>query len=156
MSARRRLSATAIALVLIPLATAPLALGAATNQKPPVKRPKDGSQFDGQHPKTSLIISGKSIQIYALRFPCRKVKGNTSLQDISLRKTPKGYRFDIAAHSIVTYSDNDKHPDENAAITLSGLFSRNAKKVTGHVRVKAPRCDTGKIAWGAARVPAAR
>jgi hypothetical protein len=148
MSSRNRIVAVAATLALTSAAAVPLAAGAAA-QKKPVKAPKDGAVYQGHHPGVALRISGKSIEIFALRFPCKQVKGNTSLQDIKLKKTSKYWRFDIKAHSIVTYSDTGKHPDENAAIELGGHFSRDAKRVKGHVRVKAPRCDTGKILWSA-------
>jgi hypothetical protein len=149
---RHNTRAAAAALALVSVAAVPLAAAPAT-QKKPVKAPKDGATYKGHHPGVMIAISGKSIQIIAFRFPCKQVKGNTSLQDIKLHKTDKGYRFKIEANSIVTYSDSDSHdhPDENAAIRLGGHFSRNAKNVTGHLRVIAPRCDTGKILWSAVK-----
>jgi hypothetical protein len=150
MRSHSRLVLAAVALALC--VALPGLAGAATHKKPPVKQPKSGAEYSGHHPGVGLRIGGKSIEIIAFRFPCHKVKGNTSLQDIPIKKTKKGWRFDIKAHGIVTYSDtSNEHPDENAAIAVSGRFSRNAKSVSGHVRIQAPRCDSGKILWSATR-----
>jgi hypothetical protein len=113
----------------------------------PVKAPKDGAEYDGTSPRIQIAISGKSIQIFAFRFPCNQVKGNTSLQDIALKKTDKGYKFSIAASGIVTYSDSETHPDQNGAISIDGRFGRLAKTVAGHFRVRTPRCDSGRVAF---------
>jgi hypothetical protein len=151
MRIHNRLAAAAAALALTCLVALPIVAGAATQKKPPVKAPKSGSTYTGHHPGVTLSISGKSVQIFAVRYPCKKVKGNTSLQDIKLHKGKRGYTFKIKSFGIVTYSDSDDpdHPDQNGAITLNGRFSRKAKTVVGHVRVQTPRCDSGKIAWSA-------
>jgi hypothetical protein len=141
--------ASAASLLALASLTAPLVAVAATQPNPTLKRPQDGATYTGHHPGVSIAISGKSIEIIAFRTPCKDAKANSSLQDIDIKKRDRRYRFAIKAHSIITYSDNDKHPDENAAITLSGHFSPNAKKAFGTLRVNAPRCDTGKLTWSA-------
>jgi len=142
---------SAAAVLALASLAAPLVADGATQKKPTLKRPKDGAQYSGHHPGVSLTISGKSIQIIAFRTPCEDAKGNSSLQDIKIEKRDRRYRFKTKAHSIITYSDLDQHPDENAAITLSGHFSPNAKKAYGTLRVNAPRCDTGKLTWSATK-----
>jgi hypothetical protein len=116
----------------------------------PVKAPPDGSTYTGSH-RIKLYISGKSIQIVSFRFPCNKVKGDTSLQDIKLTKTDKGWKFSTKSNGIVTYTDSETHPDQNGQITLAGRFGRLAKTVAGHFRVKTPRCDTGRIDFSGQR-----
>jgi hypothetical protein len=134
--------------VALAVASAPLA-GAATH-KPPIKQPKSGAFYAGHHPNVSLRIQGKSLQYIFFRFPCNKVKGNASMQDIPLEKSKHGWRFAIKAHTSVTFSDmSPKHPDQNAPMAVSGTFSRNAKSVAGHVRIHPPRCDSGKLVWSA-------
>jgi hypothetical protein len=145
----RRSAAAVAALALVPAAAVPALAGG--SQKKPVKRPKDGATYSGHHPGVSLVISGKRIELITIRFPCHKGKGTTNLNDFPMRKTDKGWRFDIAAHGLVTYMNSEKHPDENAAIWIHGRFSRDAKTVAGRLRVDAPRCDTGRLLWSAKR-----
>jgi hypothetical protein len=154
MRLRSQLAAGAAVAVMAALPAATAAAweqtgGAQSNPPPPVKAPPSGSQYDGTSPKISLYISGKSIQLVAFRFPCRQVKGNTSLQDIKLTKTDRGYKFGIDSYGIVTYSDSETHPDQNGAISIDGRFGRRAKTVAGHFRVKTPRCDSGRVAFDA-------
>jgi hypothetical protein len=155
MWSQNRLPIAVLALGLATLAATPAlapAFTQSTQTKKPLKAPKSGSVYSGHHPKIDLHIEDKhSIQIVAIRFPCKMVRGNTSLQDIKIKKNSKGYRFDIDSFGIVTYSDSEKYPDENAEIILHGRFSRNAKSVAGNLRIKAPRCDTHRILWSAKR-----
>jgi hypothetical protein len=112
-----------------------------------VKAPKSG-QYDGgaRGKDVTLFISGKSVQIMAFSFACGGGEGRTSLNDVNLKKTKKGYKFGVSAHGSVTFSDD--RPDENAAVAVSGLFTRDGKRASGTFRVKAPRChDTGSIKW---------
>ena len=153
MRFRRQLvvAAAAAALAVVPAAGASAweQSGGGTTQPKPVKAPADGSKYTGTTPKVTIYVSGKRIQIVAWRFRCNNAKGNTSLQDIKLTKTDKGYKFGIESNGIVTYSDADTHPDQNGAISINGRFGRRAKTVAGHFRVKTPRCDSGKVAWDA-------
>jgi len=152
-----RLSAGAVAatLALAPVAAFPAAAGAAKHKKH-YTAPKAGAKYKGKTsdggPLTLNVASSKSIQIVAFRFNCKKVPGatgNTSLQSIKIKKTSKGYKFGITAFGIVGYSDNDTL-NENGKITISGKFSTSAKRVSGHLRVKTPRCgDTGSLGWSA-------
>jgi hypothetical protein len=97
-----------------------------------------------------LFVSRKNIDLAAFSFKCGKTSGRTNLNDIDLRKTRKGYSFAIRAHGSVTYADNE--PDENAAVDISGRFTRTGKRPAGHLRVKSPRCgDTGRLHWSAKR-----
>jgi hypothetical protein len=127
----------------------PVAAGVASD--PVVRAPKSGSQYEGSR-QSFLQISGRSIEIMAFRFPCGDTVGRTSLNGLRLRRTPRGYRFHIDSHGLVTYGDDE--PDENAAVHVGGRFSRNARTVRGLVRVRTPRCGgTGRLRWRAARVP---
>ena len=142
------LGAAAAVLAALPAATAAAweqTGGGQSKPPPPVKAPPSGSQYDGTSPKITFYMGDKSIELVAFRFPCRQVKGNTSMQGIKLTKTDRGYKFTIDSHGIVTYSDSETHPDQNGAITLVGRFGRRAKTVAGHFRVKTPRCDSGRV-----------
>jgi hypothetical protein len=69
---------------------------------------------------------------------------------VPLRLTRRGYAFAIRAHGNVSYSDD--HPDENAAVDLSGSFTPAAFRARGHIRVNSPRCgDTGQVSFLAKR-----
>jgi hypothetical protein len=145
--------AAAAAVSVAPVAGAGAWDQGGTTQQPapkPVKAPPDGAHYTGNH-RLSLYISGKSIQIVAFRFPCKQAKGDTSLQDVKLKKTDKGYKFGITSYGIVTYTDSETHPDQNGQITLAGRFGRLAKTVAGHFRVKTPRCDSGRIDFSGQR-----
>ena len=132
----------AAAAVTLAPAAAPVAAS-----KPKVKAPKSGSEYDGNH-KLVLYISGKSIELVAFDFRCGDTTGRTSLNDIPLRKTKKGYRFGIKAHGSISFADGS--PDENGAVNVSGRFGRRAKTVAGHFRVKSPSCgDGGSVKWHA-------
>jgi hypothetical protein len=113
-----------------------------------VKAPKSG-MYHGPG-GLQMSISGKSVEIVAFEFACKNTKGATSLSSIALKKSPRGYRFGIKAHGIVSYRDNQ--PDENGAIDISGRFSRTGTSAAGTLRVKTPRCGgTGAIKWRAKR-----
>jgi hypothetical protein len=138
----------AIAVVLAIPAAAPA-------QAQTVKAPKSGSEYRSGSPSNVIIrISGRSIEFMAISFPCRDVFGRTTINDFRLKRTTKGYRFNADATGLVGYSDEG--PDENAEVHVSGRFSRDARTVRGHVRVKSERCgDTGNLKWSAKRAPAA-
>jgi hypothetical protein len=150
--ARDRLIAGAAvaALALAPFAALPAAAGAAKHRK----APKAGAHYAGHTGDggefTLDVADKKTVKIVAFQFDCGNVTGRTSLQDIPIKKTKKGYKFRIEAYGIVTYSDEKQ--DENGKIDVSGKFSKGAKQVTGQLRVRPPRChDTGKIHWTAHR-----
>jgi len=135
----------AIALTVAPAAVPAAATGSGSKRK--VKAPKSGSQYDGNH-KLVMYISGKSIELVAFDFRCGNTTGRTSLDDIPLRKTKKGYRFGVKAHGSISFADGS--PDENGAVNISGRFGRRAKTVAGHFRVKSPSCgDRGSVKWHA-------
>jgi hypothetical protein len=100
--------------------------------------------------KFTLYVSGKSIALASLAFACGDVDGSTTLNDIELRKTRKGYKFGIEAHGSIGYSD--EAPEENGAVDLSGRFSKDGKRASGVFRVKSHRCgNSGNIRWSAHR-----
>jgi hypothetical protein len=148
---RTRLAAAPAIVALAAAVIAVPATGAAAtkHKTPTVKAPRSG-KYTGAHGRTVLYISGRSIDLIGFDFPCGQASGSTSLNSIKLKKTRKGYAFSIRAHGSVTYSD--AHPDENAAVDVSGRFTRDGKRVAGQFRVKAPRCrDTGAVKWSAKR-----
>ena len=127
----------------------PAAVDAATTVKAPKSGKFKATTAIGKHPVT-VYISGKSIQIVAIEFRCKETLGRTSISDIKLKKTKKGYRFSIDAHGIVSYADEGT--DENGAIGIAGRFSKDGKKLTGLLHVKTPRCGgTGNLKWGGSR-----
>jgi hypothetical protein len=118
------------------------------------KAPKAGSGYSGPTERkgkvTLFVADRKTVQLASIRFRCGEATGTTNLQDIRIKRTKRGYRFAIAAHGSVTFSDN--RIDENAAISISGRFSRSAKGVRGSLRVRSPSCgSTGTLAWHARR-----
>lgn len=143
---RRTRRATVFLALAAATAVAPIVRAA---PHPKVKAPKSG-QYKGttaQHQKLTLYTSGKSIDLAAIQFACLKgVVGSTGLNSIPLKKGKKVYRFSIKAHGSVSFSD--EHPSENAAVSISGAFSRTARSASGTLRVKSPRChDTGSVKW---------
>jgi hypothetical protein len=132
------------AVVLVALAGTTTSLAAST-----VKAPKSGT-YTGYPGRMTLYVSGKSLSLVAFSFKCGEAKGRTSLNSIKLKKTRKGYAFSTKTHGNVTYSDDQ--PDENAAVNLSGRFSKTGKSSAGVFRVKTPRCgSTGDVKWRAFR-----
>jgi hypothetical protein len=128
------------------LALSLLAGSADGAKRPPVKAPKSGSQYSTKSGRVALYISGKSIQLAFIEFKCGQTTGKTNLNSIKLKKTSNGYGFTIKTHGNVTYSDDQ--PDENAAVKMSGKFSRDAKTVKGFYRVTSPRCgSSGDVHW---------
>jgi hypothetical protein len=140
---RRLATRLALALVLAFTATA----AAATT----VRAPRSGSEYRSGAPFDVVMrISGRSVEILAISFPCGEASGRTSLNDFRLKRTAKGYRFNADAHGLVSYSD--EAADENAEVHVSGRFAPDAKTVRGHVRVESKRCgSTGDLRWRAAR-----
>lgn len=139
-----------LAAVASGLALVILAGSAEGAKRPPVKAPKSGSQYSTKSGRVALSISGKSIQLAFIEFKCGATTGKTNLNAIKLKKTSNGYGFTIKTHGNVTYSDDQ--PDENAAVKLSGKFSRDAKTVKGIYRVTSPRCgSSGDVHWKGSR-----
>lgn len=137
-------ASVATALALVPLTAT--ATGVAAGK---VKAPRSGT-YTGYPGGMTLYISGNSVSLAAFSFKCGQAHGRTSLNDMRIKKTRKGYAFSLKAHGNVTYSDD--HPDENAAVTMSGRFSKTGKSVVGLFRVKSPRCgSTGDVKWRAFR-----
>ena len=137
--------ATRIGLVLV--LALPAAAGAATT----VKAPKSGSEYRSPAPSDVVMrISGRSVEILAISFPCGETTGRTSLNDFRLKRTSKGYRFNADANGLVSFAD--EAPDENARLHVSGRFALDARTVRGHIRVRSRRCgDTGDLDWRATR-----
>ena len=127
------------------LVAVPATAGAATT----VKAPK--GTYEGAAPADALLqASKKSIAIAALSFRCgSKVYGRTSLNEIPVKKTDRGYRFSIVTKALASYTDES---NENVTVELSGRFALNAKSVSGRIRVKSKKCgDTGRVKWSAAK-----
>jgi hypothetical protein len=144
MHARIASVSVAAATALVPLAATATSLAAST-----VKAPRSGT-YTGHPGGMTLYVSGKSISLAAFSFKCGEAHGRTSLNDMRLKKTKKGYAFSLKAHGNVTYSDDQ--PDENAAVNISGRFSKSGKSSVGVFRVKSPRCgSTGDVKWRAFR-----
>jgi hypothetical protein len=136
--------------------TGAIALGLGAAQSPATgatspAKPRDGKYAGrtGEGRKLTLVIDGGGVQYVAFRVTCGKGAGATSLQSISLVRSATGYRFKLDAHALVGYSDN--RPDENGAVLAEGRFSPSARTATGRVRVRAPHCRTGYVAWRASR-----
>lgn|SRR3954447_4354730 len=114
-----------------------------------VKAPKSGT-YTGNPGAMTLYVSGKSVSLAAFSFKCGAAKGRTSVNAMKLKWTRKGYKFSLKGHGNVTYSDDQ--PDENAAVNISGRFSKTGKSSAGIFRVKSPRCgSTGDVKWRAFR-----
>ena len=141
----RRVVRRAIAVALV-LVTVAAGVAAAS-----VRAPRSGATYTGPSPNDAFLrVSGRSVAILALSFRCGDVSGRTSLNDLRLKRTSRGYRFNADANGNVTYSDDQ--PDENARVHVSGRFSESARTVRGHIRVRSARCgDTGNLRWRASR-----
>lgn len=127
------------------LVALPAGAGGATSE---VKAPKDGAKYAGATDhggRLTIHIAGKRIEILAIRFKCRDTVAHTSLQDVPMKKTKRGYKFSIDSFSIVSYDDGA--PDENAPVEIYGRFTKRAKSATGNLKVRAPRCGTGLLGW---------
>jgi hypothetical protein len=127
-----------------------LAATAAEAQTTTVRAPKSGSTYTSGPPSDVFMrISGRSVEIVSLSFPCKgEVRGRASLNDFRLKRTDRGYRFNADANSIVSYSDEE--PEQNGKVHISGRFALDAKSVRGHIRVRTKRCgDTGHLKWRA-------
>jgi hypothetical protein len=142
MHSRARLVPAVVALVT--LATTATGLAASS-----VKAPRSGT-WAGYPGGMTMYVSGKSLSLVAFSFKCGQAHGRTSLNDIRLKKTKKGYTFSVKTHGNVTYTDDQ--PDENAAVRMSGRFSKTGKSAAGTFRVRTPRCgSTGDVKWRAFR-----
>ena len=137
-----RLAGAAIVLTLLHSAATSVAAE-------PVRAPKSGSVYEGGH-ALGMRTLGKSIQIVGFNADCGRKTARTSLNDIALVKTDRGYRFRFRGSANVTYL-NSNRPDENATVRFRGRFSRSAKSVRGVFRVTAPHCKTGDVKWRAFR-----
>ena len=137
---RRLLLALVVAALL-----APAAVPAATAPK----APKSGSVYRSGAPSSVFLrVAGRSVEIVAISVPCDGTLARGSLNGFRLKRTPKGYRFNADAHGLIGFAD--EAPDENGALHVSGRFTRDAKRVRGHIRVRSPRCgDTGDVDWRA-------
>jgi hypothetical protein len=109
--------------------------------------PRSGSVYEGSPGKVAILVSNGRMGLAAFSFRCTGTRGRTSLNDVALVKTPKGYRFGVRTHGNVSF--NDGRSDENAAVRLSGRFSTTARSVRGHFRVTSRHCHTGDVAWTA-------
>jgi hypothetical protein len=126
-----------------------LALAAAAPAGGAVKAPPSGSRYEGFPGGIVLVTSGRSIQLAAFSFRCDSTRGRTSLNDVRLRRTRRGYRFEIRTFGSVSFEDG--RPDENAQVRFRGRFSRSAKSVRGAFRVTSASCRSGIVEWTALR-----
>jgi hypothetical protein len=135
--------------LLLVIAVAALVVPAAVPAATAPRAPKSGSTYTNGAPSSVFMrISGRSVEIVAISFPCGDASGRASLNDFRLKRTSKGYRFNADANGLVSYSD--EAPDENGTVHVSGRFEMDAKRVRGHIRVKTPRCgNTGDLKWRA-------
>lgn len=136
--------ASALALV------AALAVALAATAEAKVRAP-DG-EYTGPR-NLVMSVSGKTIDIIAFNFPCRKhpnAHGRTSLNSIALRKTDHGYKFSTKQFGIVSYSND--HVDQNGVTSISGQWGRKGGFVRGRFLSSTPYCGaTDKLDWKANR-----
>ena len=142
-------SATRLSLVLVLVAA--LVASAVGVSQAGVRAPRSGSEYRSPPPEDVILrVSGRSVELVAMSFPCKGAFGRTTLNDFRLKRTSRGYRFNADANGLVSYSD--EAPDENARVHISGRFTKDARAVRGHIRVRSPRCgDTGYLKWRASR-----
>ena len=140
MAHRARL---ALLLAVGALALAPAGSMAGSGVKAPKNTTYAGHTDRGG--KLSVTVSGKSIQVLAIQFKCHDTVGHTSLQDVPLKKTSRGYKFGVDSFGIVSYDDG--YPDENARVEVYGRFARGARSAKGKLKVRAPRCGTGLLGF---------
>ncbi|HEX8051518.1 MAG TPA: hypothetical protein VF517_00885 [Thermoleophilaceae bacterium] len=145
------------AVALVALAAALVALAAVSAPTPvlaasQVRAPRSGSEYTSGAPRDVLLrVSGRSVEIVAITFPCGKTFARASLSDFPLKRTSRGYRFNADANAIVTYANGK--PDENGAVHISGRFSLDARTLRGHIAAKTRRCgSTGDLSWKAKKV----
>ena len=112
-----------------------------------VKRP--AGEYTGQRGQLLISVTGRSIELAAFDFPCRRTTGRTSLNDIPIRRARGRWRFSIRTFGIATYRDD--FPDENARIRFTGRFTPNGRRVTGTVTFTTPHCGNDTIAFSASR-----
>lgn len=136
----------ALLALAISLAVAIPAVAPAATSTP--RAPKSGWTYAGQPGDVFLRISGRSVEIASFSFPCGNAWGRTSVNDFRIKRTSRGYRFNVDAHGLVSYTDET---DGNAEVHFSGRFSMDAKTVRGHIRVESKRCETGDRKWKGAR-----
>src|SRR4051812_31561785 len=97
-----------------------------------VTAPRSGSTFSGNGGDLTLQLGRRSIQVVEIRFKCHATRAVTSLSDIPMKRTKRGYTFSIKAHGTASYADD--RPDENATIAISGRFSRTGKSAKGSLK----------------------
>ena len=135
-----------VALALSAAAVACLAAPAAGGAEP--RRPT--GTYGAPADRWVLSVVGRSVQIAAFDFDCRETKARISVNGIRIRKARGRWRFSGRLNGIVTYAD--ERPDENGRLRVNGRFSRNARLVTGTLRVTTPACGTTREQqWRASR-----
>jgi hypothetical protein len=134
---------TAAAMAITPLA-APAVSGAAKSK---VVAPK--GKYKGATEQEGTIILNiskdrKYVKLVFFQLACDdQANGATGLQNLKLKKTKKGYTFGGSATSTVVYTDDT---DADGTVAVVGRFSKNAKAVSGALRVKTDRCgDSGPV-----------
>ena len=141
-----------VAIMAAALASASVAVPVgALAAKNTVKAPKSGTYTGptAQKRHVTVYISGKTVMLVGFDFKCQGTDGQTSLNDIKLKKTSKGYKFALKAHGSITFKD--EQPDENGRVDVAGRFTRSGKRAAGYFRVRSNRCHTGAVEWTAQR-----
>src|SRR3954452_8567590 len=100
---RSRLAITAAVLASASVAVPVGALAAKSTVKAPKSGTYTGSTAQKRH--VAVYISGKTVMLVGFDFKCQGTDGQTSLNDIKLKKTSKGYKFSLHAHGSITFKD---------------------------------------------------
>jgi hypothetical protein len=117
----------------------------------PVAAPPSGSVYEGSPGQVAIAVSGPRLSLVAFGFRCTGTRGRTSLNDVPVVWRRNRYRFAVRTHGNVTFANG--RTDENAAVRLSGRFSRTTRSIRGRFRVRSRHCHTGYVYWTARRVP---
>jgi hypothetical protein len=136
----------ALVLLTASLATQPAA-GGATHAK--VKSPKRGQYIGetGKRREFTLYVGARRAKLVVFDFACGFASGHTTLRNVKLKKSARGYTFLVRGRHKVTYSD--RHRSERATMSVSGRFSAAGKSARGRVSVKSSHCGARTARWHA-------
>jgi hypothetical protein len=145
----------AAALTAALMAVAPMALPATAGAKTAkVRLPAKNAKYTGATAQQGRVVvqvskDRKHVKLMVFEVACGDTVGTTGVQKLKLKKTKKGYTFGVGTPSTVLYDDDT---NEDGIVAVAGRFSKNAKVVSGQLRVKTDRCgDSGAVNWLAAR-----
>ena len=134
-----------VALTLVLAALGSVAAVAASAPRPGTYR--GGA---GKRGTLSLYVSGRTIDLAAIKFGCGRTTATTALNAVAIKRVRGVYRFGIRAHGNVSYADD--HIDQNGSISISGQFSSSGASARGTLRVRTPRCRKNKsVRWAVHR-----